>query len=160
MLLRLAAKLARIGRGNEQDRNRQGNKILERDIQHVKQLLLRQVIPPEQVEKHVPRAVKRRALIRIEQKDEQVVEHKEHECKGHHEPHFAETDFAQAENAHTYQQERQQHTRVIGHHAGKGEQQKEHQLGCARQLMYDALSRQIIENCLSGHGCAPPCRFQ
>ena len=61
----------------------------------------------------MPRTVKRRALIRIEQKDEQIVEHKEHECKGHHEPHFAETDFAQAENAHTYQQERQQHTRVI-----------------------------------------------
>mgnify|MGYP006923477619 CR=1 FL=1 len=149
-------KLARIGRGNEQDRNRQGNKILERDIQHVKQLLLRQVIPPEQVAEHRAGAVQRRALVGVEQEDEQVVQQQEYQHEGHHKPDFPEFDPAQPEGQQADHQQAQQHPGVVGDHAGKGKQQEERQLGGSGHLMDDALPGEIIQNGLSSHPLSPP----
>ena len=150
-------KLAGVGGRDEEDGHRQGHEILQRDVAHIEQLLRRQVIPPEQVAEHRAGAVEGRALIGVEQKDEEVVQQQEHQHEDQHEPHFAEFDPAQLERRQADRQQHQQHIGVVGDHAGKGKQQEKRQLGGARQLMDDTFPREIIQHRFSGHFLAPPC---
>ena len=151
------SKLAGVGGRDEEDGHRQGHEILQRDVAHIEQLLRRQVIPPEQVAEHRAGAVEGRALIGVEQKDEEVVQQQEHQHEDQHEPHFAEFDPAQLERRQADRQQHQQHIGVVGDHAGKGKQQEKRQLGGARQLMDDTFPREIIQHRFSGHFLAPPC---
>ena len=149
-------KLAGVGGRDEQDSHGQGHEILERDVAHIEQLLGRQVIPPEQVAEHRAGAVQRRALVGVEQEDEQVIQQQEYQHEHQHKPHLTEPDPAQLERGQTDRQQHQQNPGVVGDHAGKGEQQKERQLGGAGELVNDALPREIIQNSFSGHVPAPP----
>ena len=150
-------KLAGVSGGNKQDSHRQCHKVFERDIDHVEQLLRRYIIPPEQMEQHMPRAVQRGALVGVKQKDEQVIQQQEYQHKDQHKPHFAQFDVAELERRKADGHQPQQHPSVIGDHAGKGKQQKECQLGGAGHFVNNALARQVIEHGISSHVCAPPC---
>ena len=149
-------KLAGVGGRDEQDGHGQGHEILERDVAHIKQLLSRQVIPPEQVAEHRAGAVQGGTLIGVEQEDEQVVQQQEHQHEHQHEPHLAEPDPAQLERGQADRQQHQQHPGVVGDHAGKGKQQEERQLGGSGHLVDDALPGEIIQNGLSSHPLSPP----
>ena len=151
-------KLAGVGGADKQDRYRQRDKIFQRDVEHVKQLLGGDVVPPEQVAQHRAGAVQRGALVGVEQEDEKVVQQQKHQHEHEHKPHFFVAQTAELERRQADRQQRQQQPGVVGDHAGKGEQQEERQLGRARQPMDDTFAREVVQNRFSSHGCAPPCQ--
>ena len=87
-------ELTGVGGGDKQDRNGQCDKIFERDIEHVKQLLCGQVIPPEKMAQHRAGAVEGRALIRIKQEDKQIVQCQKHQHEHQHKADLAQLDVA------------------------------------------------------------------
>ena len=153
-------KFARVRRADEENGDGERNEILQRDVEHVKQLLRRHVVAPGEMEKHMPRAVKRRALIGVEEEDKEVVQQQEHQRERHHEAHLAQADAAELEDDDARRQQPRKHARIVRDHAREGEQQEEDQLGRAGQRVHGAFAGQIIEHGFSGHGCAPPCPQQ
>ena len=65
--LGLVAEINRIATGS-------ATKYLMRNIYHIKQLLRCQIIPPEQMAEYMPGAIQCCSLIRVEQKDEQIIQ--------------------------------------------------------------------------------------
>ena len=151
-------KLAGVRGRNKEDSHRQRHKIFQRNVEHIKQLLSGQIIPPEQMAQHRAGAIERRALVGVKQKDEQIVQRQEHQHKDQHEPDFPQLDVAEFERRKADDHQPQQHPSIVGDHAGEGEQQKERQLGCSSQLMHHAFTRQVVQNGISSHAHAPPCQ--
>ena len=87
-------ELAGIGSGDEENRHRQGHKVLERNVEHVEQLLAGHIVSPRDVQKHMARAVDLGALIGIKQVDKEVVEQQKHQHEHQHEAHLAQADAA------------------------------------------------------------------
>ena len=107
--------------------------------------------------KHRAGAVERRALVRVEQEDEQVVQREEHQHKDQHETNLAQFDVTEPEHRKADGHQPQQYPGVVGDHAGEGKQQKERQLCRAGQVVYHAFARYIVQNGISSHRRAPPC---
>ena len=151
-------KLAGVGGADKQNGHRQRDKIFQRDIEHIKQLLGGDVVPPEQVAQHRAGAVQCGALVGVKQVDKKVVQQQKHQHKHEHKPHFFVVQAAELERRQADRQQPQQQPGVVGDHTGKGEQQKKRQLGRAGQPVNNALAREVIQNRFSSHGCAPPGR--
>ena len=150
-------KFTWIGSRNEKDRYRQRHKIFQGNIQHIKQLLLCHIISPEQMTDDMFCPIQSRTLIRVKQKNKQIVQKQKYQHKNHHKADFFKFDPAEFKCGNTHRKQPQKYPGIVGDHAGKGKQQEKSKLGCTGQLMHHTLPRQIIQYCFSSHGYAPPC---
>ena len=137
-------KLARICRRNKQDRNWKGYKIFQRNIQHIKQLLCGHIISPKPMTQYVPCSIQIRSLIRIKQKNKQVVQKQKNKHKDHHEPNFTVFDLTEFKCSKADCKQSQQHPGIISDHTCEREQQEKCQLGCSCHFVYHAVAVQII----------------
>ena len=101
--------------------------------------------------------IQSRTLIRVKQKNEQIVQDQEYQHKDHHETDFFKFDLAEFKCGNAYRKQAKKYPGIVGDHTGKGKQQEKSKLGCTGQLMHHTLPRQIIQYCFSSHGYAPPC---
>ena len=137
-------ELTGVGSRDEQDRHRQRHEVFQRDIEHIKQLFGRDIVPPEQVAQHRAGAVQCGALVGVEQEDEQVVQNQKNKHEDQHKADFLNFNVAEFERRKADGHQPQQHPGVVGDHAGKGKQQKKRQLGGAGKLMHHTFARQVV----------------
>ncbi len=88
-------KLARICRRNKQDRNWKGLQNISAKYSTYKTLLCGHIISPKQMTQYMPCSIQIRSLIRIKQKNKQVVQKQKNKHKDHHKADFTVFDLTE-----------------------------------------------------------------